>query len=502
MRARKVVKRIYMSIKGVRGGPLKVLSREEIQEIHYATLEVLQQTGVVFHSEDALKVLEDAGAEVDYKEELARIPPHLVEESIRKTPHGFRLSGRNPKKYCKLEGNRVYFTVSHTTERVIDIEGRRRPAMVKDCEDLLRMMDALEHIDVPGAPYMLFEEIELPETVQRARAILRRLKNTDKPGGVGASRHKQIALDSIRMACVIMGDIKRLRRNPMGACFSGAISPLVRYKGDIEAALVYARHGLPIHFASEVLGSATGPATLAGILVQQNAEILSGIVVAQMAAEPKHRPPILYGCFSEILDQRMATPASGSPEEALIHAASAQLAKYYRMPCQGGGGYTQSKVPDAQAGYESMMTLMTAAMAGTNYIFAGGGLEPGVLAISYEKYALDNDMIGMVKRTIEGISVTDETLAVDVINKVGPGGHFLAQKHTKEWIRKEHYFPSVFDRKNYEDWVRDGAKDARMLARERVKRILEAHQPIPLGKDVERELLQILREIEKREMKK
>jgi trimethylamine--corrinoid protein Co-methyltransferase len=490
-----------MSIKNARVDLLKVLSRDEMREIHYATLEVLQQTGVVIKSDDALKVLENVGAEVDYKEERARIPQHLVEESIKRTPHGFRVSGRNPKKYCKLEGNRVYFTVSSSPPHVIDLEGRRRPKTVKDCENLLRLMDFLEHIDVPSSSGMLYEEVELPEAVQRARARFRRLKNTDKPGGLGASRDRQIALDSIRMACVIRGDIKRLRRNPMGWGSTFPVSPLIFTK-NIEAMLIYARHGLPIAFSSEIMGSATGPATLAGILVQHNAENLAGITVGQMAADPKHRPPVLYGCYAETLDQREATPASGSSEEALLHAASAQLAKYYGMPCHGGGGYTQSKVPDAQAGYESMMTLMPQALAGMNYIVGGGGLEPGVLSISYEKYVLDNDMIGMVKRIIEGINITDETLAVDVIDKVGPGGHFLSQKHTKKWIRKEHYFPSVFDRRKYEDWVRDGAKDARMLARDRAKRILEEHQPNPLDKNVEKEFLHILREIERREMKK
>jgi len=491
-----------MGVKGVRGGQLKVLSRDQILEVHYATLDVLQHTGVVVHSKEALKVLKEAGADIDYKKERAWIPPHLVEEAIRKTPHGFRLCGRNPKKYCKFEGNRVYFGTAGGPPNVLDLNGNRRRATTKDFEDLVRLTDALENIDIAGAGITgMVDEIDLPETVRNARNFLRRLRNTDKPGGLGAGRGKAQAIDSIKLGCVVTGDLEKLRGNPMGWCHVNPVSPLMLSKELIESAIVYARHGLPIHFGSEVLGSATGPATLAGILVQMNAENLSGIVIAQFAAKPQHRPPILYGCISGILDQRTVVPALGSPEAGLINVASAQIAKYYGMASRGSGGYTESKIPDAQAGYESMMTLMMTAMAGTNFIYASGGLEPGVLSISYEKYVLDNDMIGMIRRIMDGICVTDETLAVDIIDKVGPGGHYLTQKHTIKFITKEYYFPTTFDRNNYERWVKSDSKDIREAARNRARKILEEHQPEPMDKDIEEDLQRMIRQIEKREIR-
>jgi trimethylamine--corrinoid protein Co-methyltransferase len=492
-----------MGAKGVRGGRLKVLSRDQIREVHYAALDVLQHTGVVVHSGEALKVLDEAGADVNYKKERAWIPPHLVEEAIRKTPHGFKLCGRNPKKYCKLEGNRVYFCTAARPPNVLDLSGKRRHATVKDFENLVKLTDALENIDIAGAGIGgMVEEIELPEAVQRARNFLRTLKNTDKPCGLlEAGRGKYQAIDSIKMACAVMGDLKKLRRNPMLRCHVNPVSPLVLSKELIESAIVYARHGLPIHFGSEVLGSATGPATLAGILVQMNAENLSGVVVAQFAASSERRPPILYGCISGILDQRTGVPALGSPEAGLLNAASTQMAKYYGMASRGSGGYTESKIPDAQTGYESMMTLMMTALAGTNFIYASGGLEPGVLSISYEKYILDNDMIGMVRRIMDGFCVTDVTLAVDVIDKVGPGGHYLTQKHTMKFITKEYYFPTIFDRKNYERWVQSGSKDIREAARDRARKILLEHQPEPLDKDIEKGLQKIIKQIERREIK-
>jgi trimethylamine--corrinoid protein Co-methyltransferase len=491
-----------MATKEVRGGQLKVLNRDQMRDVHYATLDVLQHTGVIVHSGEALKVLDEAGADIDYKKERAWVPQHLVEEAIRKTPHGFKLCGRNPLKYCKFEGNRVYFSTAGGPPNVLDLNGKRRPATTKDFEKLVRLTDALENIDIAGAGISgMVDEFGLPEAVQRARNILRRLSNTDKPGGVGAGLGKDQAIDSIKLGCVVMGDLKKLRRNPMGWCHVNPVSPLMLSKELIESAIVYARHGLPIHFGSEVLGSATGPATLAGILVQLNAENLSGVVVAQFAASPEHRPPILYGCISGILDLRTGVPALGSPEAGLLNAASTQMAKYYGMASRGSGGYTESKIPDAQAGYESMMTLITVALAGTNFIYASGGLEPGVLSISYEKYVLDNDMIGMVRRIMDGFCVTDETLAADTIDEVGPGGHYLAQEHTRKFFTKEYYFPTIFDRNNYERWVQSGSKDIRKAARNRAQKILEEHQPEPIDKDVEKDLQKIVKQIEKREIK-
>jgi len=493
-----------MNAKGVRGGQIKVLSKDQIRDVHYASLDVLQHTGVAVHSGEGLKILDKAGADVDYKEERVWIPPYLVEEAIRKTPHGFKLCGRNPKKYCRLEGNRVYFAAAGRPPNVLDINGERRHAKIKDFEDLVKLTDALENIDIAGAGVGgMIEEIGLPEAVQNARNFLRTLKNTDKPCGLlEAGQGKDQALDSIKLACAVMGDIKKLRRNPMTRCHVNPVSPLMLSKDLIESAIVYAKHGLPIHFGSEVMGSATGPATLAGILVQQNAENLSGIVVAQLAASPQHRPPILYGCISGILDQRTAQPALGSPEAALINVASTQIAKYYGMASRGSGGYTESKIPDAQAGYESMMTLLMVALAGTNYVYSSGGVEPGVLSISFEKYVLDNDMIGMVRRIMDGICVSDETLAVDIIRKVGPGGHYLTQEHTRNFITKEYFFPKIFNREKYEHWVQSGSKSIREAARSVAKKILEEHKPEPLEKDIEKDLQKIIREIEEREIKK
>jgi trimethylamine--corrinoid protein Co-methyltransferase len=250
------------------------------------------------------------------------------------------------------------------------------------------------------------------------------------------------------------------------------------------------------------MANATGPATLAGTLALWTAETLSALVIAAMAASPEHRPPIMWITLLGQFDQKALTgPQMGAPEGALLQAACAQIAHYYGHPIRGLVE-TASKLPDAQAGYETAVALLISAMAGINFNTSMGVIGPGEIGTSFEKIVLDNDLVGYVKRIMEGIEVNDETLAVDVIDEVGPGGTFLAHPHTRKWFRKEQYFPTLFDRRKYEDWVRRGRKDAVQRAKEQVQEILRDHWPQPLDKDIRKRIEDYVKVIEKRESKK
>jgi trimethylamine--corrinoid protein Co-methyltransferase len=193
--------------------------------------------------------------------------------------------------------------------------------------------------------------------------------------------------------------------------------------------------------------------------------------------------------------------AQGSPEAALVQGASAQMGHYYGFPVRGVID-SESKVLDAQAGYETAVCLLVSALAGINWHTSTGVVGPGEIGMSLEKIVLDNDLAGYVKRILKGIEVSDETLAVDVIDEVGPGGTFLAHPHTRKWFRKEQYFPTIFDRRKYEDWVRHGRKDAAQRARERVQEILRDHWPEPLDPVIRKRLEDYVKKVEKREAKK
>jgi trimethylamine--corrinoid protein Co-methyltransferase len=243
------------------------------------------------------------------------------------------------------------------------------------------------------------------------------------------------------------------------------------------------------------MSGATGPVTLAGTIVQHNAEVLSMITLLQLMYPGT---PVMYGAVSTVMDMRNCTPRLGGPELGIMHVCLAQLAKMYNIPCRGAAGNTDAKTLDMQAGCETTFNLILATLAGFNFItYALGSIEFSV-SVCYEKILIDHELLGMIERLAKGLCISDETLAVDIIEKVGPGGHFLAQKHTREYHKKEHFIPYIFDTQPYEGWLKAGAKEVRDKAREEVKRILKEHTPPPLDKDLGKKLEEYVKEVERR----
>jgi len=482
-----------------KGGYLKILTNEQIYNVHTSTLDVLEHVGVRIDSEEALRLLEEIGATVDFKTKIVWIGPDLVNEALRKTPPNFVLHARNPKLNLRMESDRVYFLDGGGPGTVLDLDGTRRPATLADLADFTRLYDALEYVDMTAG--CIFPT-DIPEPTHHARAYLTMLENTSKVTTYGNyARGRVVAQDLIRMASAVAGGLEELRKKPMIIGWENPISPLSHGKSQTEMVLEFARLGLPIHIGPAIQAGATGPVSLSGVLVQQNAEVLSGIVMAQAAAEPGKRPPIVYGAVPALTDMRHGTMVYGAAEAALMNVASVQMARYYELVCRGNGGATESKIPDAQAGYESAITLLMAALGGGNLIMnaTGGALEPGVGAMSLEKAVIDNDIAGMVSRILEGIFVSDETLAVDIISKVGPGGHYLAEEHTRLLFPSEHFVPEISDMKDAGSWVKEGSKDIREAARKKAKQILKEHEPEPLDKTIKEELIRIIKDVERRE---
>jgi len=483
-----------------KGGNLKFLSNDEIYNIHVSTLDLLEHVGVLVESEEALKLLHGIGANVDFKTKRVLIGPDLVGEAVRKTPGNFVLHSRNKEHHLRIEDDRVHFLDGGLPTVVISPDGERRPATLRDVGDLAKLYDYLGSLDVTFSGVF---PTDIPEAIHHVHAYLAKLENTDKVAFYGYyARGRVVAQDLIRMAAVVAGGLEELRRKPVIMGWENPISALSHGKAQTEMVLEFAKLGLPIHVGPAIQAGATGPVTLAGVLVQQNAEVLSGLVIAQSAAEPGRRPPVVYGEVPALADMRYGSMVYGAAEPALMNVASVQMARYYGLVSRGNGGTTESKTIDAQAGFESAITLLMASLGGANLIMnaSGGAMEPGIGAMSYEKAVVDNDIAGMVSRILEGITVSDETLATEVIGAVGPGGHFLSQEHTRRFFAKEHFVPKLSDRTSPESWMRAGAKDIRMVAREKVKQILKEHHPEPLDRTVKEELVKIIKEVEKREL--
>jgi trimethylamine--corrinoid protein Co-methyltransferase len=500
---------------GIKGGQLNFLTNDQIRQIDEAAKEILNGTGVKVPNEKVLNGLDKIGAKVDYKNERVRIPESLINESLEKSPKTFKFAGRNADNYITLDTENVYFVHGIGTYKV-SFNGTMRMPSIKDMQDYYRVMDSCENVDVAGIPVdgthsTPVEYMSMPLTVRRLKKYLMMLDLMEKPidttknyiidkeDEVGSAR--QGSLDQIKMEIAIRGSLEELRKTPMSLGFFEAMSPLMYLPRNIEKLIVYAKHGLPLFIGSGPMTNATGPATLAGTIVLWLAETLAGLVMGYVMGNSDQRSPVLWMCFTGTFDQLAAHgPIMGSPEGAMVQAACAEIAHYYGFPLRGCIG-SSSKALDPQTGYDTAVALMVSAMTGVNYNVSIGTMGPGEIGVSMEKIVLDNDLVGMIKRVMQGIEVTEETLAVDVINEVGIGGSYLIHPHTRKWFRKEQYFPSLFDRRKYEDWKRRGQKDAIIRAKERLDEILLNYWPEPLDMDIRKRIEDHIRNVEKREAK-
>ena len=447
--------------------------------------------GVKVEEPRALQVLADAGARVDSQNRVAKIPSHLVKEGLEKAPSTCSLFGRDRVHEQRFGDGRVYFSMQGEGVNVLDLEtGERRPSTLKDAIAFFRLADALENIDHAS---MCVTALDVPDVAGPAYEVVEEFKNTTKTID-GYLYGASISRDTIRIASVVAGGEEELRKTPMLLGFYNPVSPLQHSKDQLEGLRIYAEYNQPTLIAPMDLAGGTGPATLAGLLVQQNAEVLSGIVIAELFTPGA---PVLYGSVSTVMDMRTGNAVFGAVELGMMNVAAAQLARYYNLPSRGTGGGTESKVSDIQAGFEKTITLSMAALAGMNFIYDAGSSLESTLTASFEQAVIDNEICGAVSRAVHGIDVNDRTLAMDVIEAVGPGGEFLSQRHTLENVQKEHYIPRIINRDKWEVWQRAGAKDLRQVAREEAKKILAEHQPEPLDHDVTIEIENIANEIAK-----
>ena len=475
---------------------LEVLSRDQIERIHSATMSLLGEVGVVIHNDEAVHHLSKMGIDCDLKNRLAKIPEEFVKETIRKTPSRFNYYGREAQ--MSIGDDEVAFADGGNPIKVLDLEGNYRRALLNDLTEFVRVYDFLDSVDFVMGPFTPVADV--PDNLHHLYDYRVKIANTTKPFTHAHYTGTTEALDLIEMASLVAGGKDELRKRPTVMGWENPLSPLGHIKEQVDAMLVFAKNGLPVLIAAAPQSGSTAPATLAGLLVQQNAEILSGFVIAQSVTEPGKRAPLIYGTAPATFDQRYGTMIYGCPESAMINVASSQIAKYYGLPCRGTAGTTESKLPDMQAGYEAMMTLLMTAMSGCNVIVdaTGGALGPGIDAMSLEKAVIDNEVAASVSRILEGINVSDETLAMDAIREVGPGGHYLAIKHTLKHFATEHPMPKIGDKKPTDQWLKDGGTDIRSRARERAKNILRDHKPKPLDKSVEQMLDEFIEETKKK----
>lgn len=487
--------------------PLTILSKEQVSEIHQATLKVLEKTGVRVLSQQAIDILKNGKCKIE--SDRAFLHSELVEDALRKCPSSFTWHSVHPdsKKHIKLESERVNYTISHSPTHVIDFEGKRRRSTFTDIAEMTRLGDALEMMHLGGSGLSgTVEEINQRMDLITAAAyrFVYEVQNTDKPLFIPPSG--RTPEDAFEFFYLFREDLEDLQRRPSTWAWVNTVSPLMHNETMTDYALGFAMFGLPVLFCPEIMAHATGPATLGGVLVQHNAEILSGVTMCVLANESygiAPPPPIIYGTASSILDPRTAQITLGGPEAGLMNVLTAQMARHYNLPTRGTAGCTDSKALDAQAGQESTMNVLLASMAGINLIVnALGGLGPGIQAASYAAMVFNNESLKAIKRVLRGIEISDETLALDVIHSIGPGGEYLSHPHTLKHFRSEFFIPKLFDRTDF--YVFEKAEKQEFIARanEMAHEILKSHQPSELDNSIVKRLDEILKNIHKKYVSK
>ena len=466
---------------------LRLLSKGDIEAIHAASLEVLESAGVMVKNDAALELLKTAGCNMD--ENVVRMPRGLVEETLKKAPSSFELHSREGDARRTVGGDSVIYNPGSAAIYFIDREtGEIRRARAKDFKELVRLTDALEHIHAQSTAMV---PADVPEGISDLYRLYVILRNSTKPIVTGAFT-KEGLIDMKRMLEAVVGGPEELASAPRAIFDCCPSSPLMWSDVTCQNLIDCAEHGIPAEIIPAPQMGATSPVSIAGTLVEANAEFLSGVVISQQA---KPGAPVIYGGSPSAFDMRHCTARLGAVEAVMAACASAEMGKHYGVPTHGYLGLSDSKAVDGQSSFESGMGVLLAAMAGVN-IVSGPGMQASENCQSLEKLVIDNELCGTAYRLVEGITVDDTALATEIIAKVGPGGHFLAERHTRENLRKERFMPSdVLDRLSPDAWKKAGCKDTAQRAKEAVDRLLNEHAPEPLPEAAEMELEKVFREI-------
>lgn len=464
-----ILRGVAMPIPRLRCQRYTVLDDEQLERVHLAVLEVLEDVGIWCEHEPALAIFADHGCRVDFKAKRVRFPEHVLMGALATAPSRFTLHGLRPEYDVPVDTQSIYTIGGSSALNVIDLDGNRRRAAMHDLEDLTRLQDALPNLHIMHG---IVNPQDIPQEGFDRRLFAAVMKNTARnyysQGTGGAS-----VRDQLEQAAVLLGSIEAVKARPPFTLVLCMVSPLQHGELRVQELLACAQEGIPIYVEVDSQPGGTTPVTLAGTLVEECCTVLAGIALAQMV-----RPglPCVFAIASGMLDMSAMTYSGADPRTNLLHVATAQMARFYNLPFQGGTGI-DAHCPDVQAGYERGMQVLANALGGVNFIHLSIGMIEQMLTASYEQCVIDNEILDAAFVMARGFEVSDETLAVDVIREVGPGGSFLDHDHTAKHFRRECWLPKLTVRHTYETWKTMDGRDMRRRANDAARRILAEHHP-------------------------
>lgn len=450
----------------------EVLNEEGIAIIEANADTVLEEIGIEFRDDaEALEMWRQAGADV--RGERVHFPKGLCRSLLKTAPPVFTQHARNPARSVQIGGDATVFAPVYGPPFVRDLDGRRRYATIEDFRNFVKLAYMAPAMHHSGGT--LCEPVDIPVNKRHLDMVLAHMTLSDKPF-MGSVTAPERAEDTVAMARILFGE-EFVDNNAVVINLINANSPMVFDETMLGAAKVYARANQATIITPFILAGAMSPVTVAGTLTQVLAEVLAGAAFTQLV-----RPgaPVLFGTFASSISMQSGAPTFGTPEPSLVSYGAAQLARRLGLPFRTGGSLCASKVPDAQAAYESANTLNSTLLAGTNFVLHGAGWLEGGLASCYEKFMMDIDQLGMAQKFSQGVDFSENGQAMDAIREVGPGSHYLGCNHTQANFQTAFYRSSIADNNSFEQWQAEGQKTAPERANEMARRWLASYEAPPL----------------------
>ncbi|MCB8815863.1 trimethylamine methyltransferase family protein [Desulfosporosinus shakirovi] len=443
---------------------LEVLTKDDLLRVHEATLKILRETGVVFHSEEAIEIFKKNGARVENK--TVFISREMVDQALATAPRTFRMRARN-EKYSITVGEGFLIQPNVGPVYIQDLDRGRREATLEDYANIQKLCQASDVVDLAGT--IPVDPSDVNSNDKYLLMMYEALKNTEKPI-IGFCANTQQVREQLDMVEIALGQPGFLLENHCTAVLVNSLSPLAYAPDTLETMIEYAKRNQVILLAPCIMAGVSGPISLLGTAVLQNTETIAGLVLVQLV---NPGTPLVYATASTSGYMKEATYAAGSPEAMLINTASLQMGlDFYHLPVRTMSGITHSKTVDCQAGYETMQSLLMGMMSGAQMSVQSLGVLDAIMTTSYEKFVIDEELIRRVRRISQGIDTSDEALSVDVIQEVGHTGTYLSHMSTFEKFRSL-WTPTVSDWGNYSDWKSSGSEDVVIRANRRYKQILQ-----------------------------
>jgi trimethylamine--corrinoid protein Co-methyltransferase len=469
---------------------MQALTADQMNRIHDASMDVLSSVGVAFNDAEALEIFAKHGFRLDGN--TVFITESRVRKALETAPASFTVQARNPEKSVSIGGADFVFLPGCGAPFVALPDGGRREAAMADYDSFCKLVQTSSTIDMNG--FMMVVPGDLPQDTAHLDMLFSSMVLCDKPF-MGSPVSRRGARDCVEMAAMLYGGKKKLAEMaPVSVSLISSQSPLQFHEEMAGALMELARANQACVIDSLVMAGSSGPVTLAGVLVLQNAEILAGLTLAQLVHPGV---PVLYGGISSAMEMRTGSLSVGCPELSMLIAATARMARYYQLPCRSGGSLTDAHVADARAAGESMLSLATAVRNGVHFILGAAGVLATYMAMSFEKFLIDEEMCGVLRKLITPIDVSDATIDLEMIKAVGIGGQYLTQPKTLQLCRTEFHTTALFKQQNHDGWKARGSERIDQAAAEQLGRRLVEYEKPAIDPDVEAALAAYIAERKK-----